>query len=115
MVKNILIVDDRLDDLESMKKILEKENYLVVAVTNETEVLEKIAEKVFDLIILDIIMPHSGYDLLKTLKKKLGHKSKIAYISIVPKQDVKMDGADGFIQKPFSNEDFITNVRSLLK
>ena len=29
MVKNILIVDDNLDDLQEMKKILEKEKYIV--------------------------------------------------------------------------------------
>lgn len=51
MVKNILIVDDRLDDLESMEKILEKENYKVWTATSEGEVIEKITKKVFDLIL----------------------------------------------------------------
>lgn len=115
MVKNILIVDDELDDLSSMKKILEKENYKVETASSEGDVLGKIIEKIFDLIILDLIMPRSGYDLAKLLRRKLGHKSKIVYVSIVPKQEVTMAGADGFIQKPFSNEDFIIKVRSLLK
>ncbi len=60
-------------------------------------------------------MPTSGYEIIKKLREKVGHKSKIAYVSILPKSDVNMKGADGFIQKPFSNQDFINGVKVLLK
>ena len=60
-------------------------------------------------------MPTSGYEIIKKLREKAGHRSKIAYVSILPKSDVNMSDADGFIQKPFKNEDFLAGVKSLLR
>jgi len=46
-------------------------------------------------------MPISGYELLIHLKEKTP-ASKIAFVTILPKQEVDMSDVDGFIQKPFS-------------
>ncbi|MBI1935892.1 hypothetical protein HYS31_05615 [Candidatus Woesearchaeota archaeon] len=74
----------------------------------------KIDKNVFDLILIDILMPESGYDLLRLLKEKLGQITKYVYVSIIPKHDANMKDIDGFIQKPFSNEDFIAEVERVL-
>lgn len=115
MVKQILVVDDTPDDLGAMKNILRKEGYRVETAMNEEETLEKIGKNTFDLVLLDILMPVSGYKLFKAIRKKVSSGSKIVCASIVPRQDVDMNNIDGFIQKPFSNEDFIGSVKSILK
>ena len=65
----------------------------------------------FDLILIDIRMPIlTGYDLLTMLKEKLNNNPKIMYVSIVPEQEIILEDADGFIQKPFSPEIFISKI-----
>ena len=115
MVKNILMVDDEFDDLETMKNILSGEGYAVKTATNGAQALDLLTGNGFDLVLLDIRMPTlSGYDLLRLLRERLNHKAKMIYISIVPKGDVDMDDADGFVQKPFSPKKLIAEVKKIL-
>ena len=39
----------------------------------------------------------------------------MVYVSIVPKQEIDMTDVDGFIQKPFSPESFLSVVKKALK
>ena len=111
----ILIVDDAKDDLESMGVILEKNGYKVTTAGNGADALELLNGNGFDLILIDIMMPTlSGYDLLRLLRERLNHHVKLVYVSIVPKQDVSMADADGFIQKPFSEETFVGVIENAL-
>ncbi len=97
-----------------MKQILKKEGYKVEIALDGEGAIQKINKNVFDLILIDILMPESGYDLLRLLREKLGHKIRIEYVTIVPKQDVKMKDIDGIIQKPFSNERLLEEVKKLV-
>ena len=112
MPKNILIVDDEIEDLNTMKTILEKKNYKVTIVSNGTEALKFLTGNGFDLILIDIKMPAlSGYDLLRLVREKFNHNSKMVYVSIVPEKEVIMTDIDGFIQKPFSPESLLKGVK----
>ena len=116
MVKKILIIDDDSNDLETMKLVLEKEKYNVLAVDNGATALDIIQKDKLNLILIDIKMPTlSGYDLLRLMRARLNHHVKIAYVSIVPKSDVDMADIDGFIQKPFMPAGLIKEVKRLLK
>ena len=115
MAKKILAVDDIFDDLDSIRKILQKEGYEVTTATNGAQALDLLTGNGFDLILIDIKMPTlSGFDLLRLLRERLNHKAKMVYVSIVPEKDVAMDDVDGFIQKPFSPETFIKKVKEVL-
>ena len=116
MVKKILIVDDDLNDLETMKLILEKEKYKVTTADNGADALDSVINGRPDLILIDIKMPTlSGYDLLRLLRERLNHHVKIAYASIVPKCDVDLTDIDGFVQKPFMPAILIKEVKKILK
>jgi CheY-like chemotaxis protein len=116
MAKKILIVDDDLNDLETMKIVLEKEKYNVKTADNGSDALDFLKKDGFDLILIDIKMPTlSGYDLLRLLREKLNHKVKMIYISIVPKSDVDLSDIDGFVQKPFMPANLIKEVKKVLK
>lgn len=115
-MKKILIVDDNFDDLNSAKKIIDKGGYKTETATNGAQALDLIQNDKPDMVLVDIKMPTlSGYDLLKLLREKLNHKVKLIYFSIVPKNEVDMADADGFIQKPFSPKGLILEIKKAMK
>ena len=115
MTKNILIVDDEIEDLNTMKTILEKKGYKVTTVSDGTEALGLLTGNGFNLILMDIRMPElSGYDLLRLLREKINHNAKMIYVSIVPEKEIDMTDIDGFIQKPFSPKSLLEGVNKVL-
>ena len=63
----LLWVDDEIEMLRAHLIFLEKKNYDVVTVSNGTDAIEKCQHEVFDLILLDEMMP--GISGLETLQK----------------------------------------------
>ena len=55
--QKILIVDDELDTLIPLKRVLEAEDYLVVEASSGMEAIEKARSAHPDLILLDLMMP----------------------------------------------------------
>lgn len=108
MSAKILIIDD--DDLvsASLKKVLVKIGYDVVACLNAGEAEQIITQFQPDIILLDIYLTtHNGIDILRTLKKKF---AAIPVIMITGYADVKMavtaikSGAFDFLLKPIDLE-----------
>ncbi|MEE4356488.1 MAG: response regulator [Desulfococcaceae bacterium] len=65
---SIMVVDDEKDFQETLVKRLEKRNIDTIGVGSGEEALEKMKEKRFDVIILDIKMP-GGMDGIQTLRE----------------------------------------------
>ena len=116
MRKNVLVVDDNYDDLDFVKKILDKEGYDVTAATNGAKAMDALSSGVnFNLILIDIKMPTlSGYDLLRLIRERLNHSAKMLYISVVKKKNVDMNDVDGFIQKPVSAARLVKEVKRVI-
>jgi len=115
LAKNVLVVDDAPEDLEAMKGLLQAAGYGVTSVSDGAKAMDALKDANFDLILIDIRMPTlSGYDLSRLLRQKLNSKVKLIYVSIVPKHDVMMESVDGFVQKPFSPENFTNAVKTVL-
>jgi len=114
--KKILVVDDDFSDLRAMKMALEKEGYEVLAASNGRQALELLDKNEFALVLLDIRMPEiSGYELLRLFKARLDGSLKIAFVSILPQREVNMQDVDGFVQKPFSPESLLAQVKKIIK
>ncbi len=112
MAKNILVVDDEADALETMKMLLESEGYEVSAASDGHHALDLIAKQHFDMILLDIKMPGlSGHELRKLILEKITYHVPILFVTIVPKHEVDVKLVDGFIQKPFEREAFLAEVK----
>ncbi|MHB9070145.1 MAG: response regulator [Sedimentisphaerales bacterium] len=118
--ENILIVDDEEDVLELVRYNLEKEGYTVHTATCGEDALKKVASKLPDLIILDLMLP--GIDGL-TICKKLKAESKTQNTPVImltaksEESDVVTGleiGADDYITKPFSPKVLIARIRRLL-
>ena len=115
-MKKILIVDDEKDIRTNIKAILTDENYLTDTAENSDQTLELVKKDNFDLIILDVWLNDSaldGIELLKTLKTSY---KDIPVIIISGHGNIQMaveaikEGAQEFIEKPFSSERLILSV-----
>ena len=115
MTQKIMIVDDNASDLASMKQLLEKEGYTVDGFDEGASALDAMEDGGYVLALIDLQMPVlSGYDLLQLIKQKDVNGVKLAFVSVVPKSKVSMEGVDGFIQKPFSEDEFVKQVKKII-
>lgn len=116
MKKTVMVVDDERDVRESVKTVLEKEGYKVVAAVDGDDCLQKLQKQKVDLVLLDIMMP--GTHVKEVVKKIRG--PKIAYLSVVrvseaEKEDLfKTNKISDFIEKPFNIKDLIFRVKKLI-
>jgi diguanylate cyclase (GGDEF)-like protein len=120
--KNIMIVDDESEVVESVKQILHKAGYNNFTSANDGEqTLELIKKKVPDLIILDMKMPHmSGYEVIGRLKEDTATKD--IPILIMTGYKVEIERLSEYIKKkaipvlskPFDEDQLIKLVDYLL-
>jgi DNA-binding NarL/FixJ family response regulator len=118
MIK-ILIADDHAIVRRGLKQILEDTPNIVVADEASTgkEVLEKISEKEYDVVVLDISLPDkSGLDILKQLKSQKP-KLPVLVLSIYPEEQyaerVLKIGASGYLTKESAPEELITAIKKV--
>ena len=71
MTKRILLVDDEVDIIFTMKDILEEERFKVDTFNDPTIALESYRSNFYDLVILDIKMPKmDGFELYTKIREK---------------------------------------------
>jgi sigma-B regulation protein RsbU (phosphoserine phosphatase) len=116
--ERIMIVEDEPDTRFILNKLLEKENYEILAVANGVEALEKIDEFSPKIIVADWTMPQmDGLELCDRIKQMKKHKS-VYYIMLTARSAVKdrvkgLDvGADDFLLKPTENQELLARIRS---
>ncbi|MBM3310870.1 MAG: response regulator [Candidatus Aminicenantes bacterium] len=105
----ILVVDDELTVCKSIRQALVQETYEVEMALSGEEALRKEAEKHYDVLIVDLMMPGlSGMDLLKSLKAQ-DPDSKIIMVTGYPTMKNTVQamqlGAFDFLPKPFLPSD----------
>jgi len=125
-IAKILLVDDDVDFVESMKTILESKPYEVVVAYEGDEGLRKAREEMPDLILLDIIMPiKDGFTAAEQLKKD-PQLSKIPTVMLtsfsarrgettIPVSRGYTLDAEDYIDKPISPQELLTTVEKYLK
>lgn len=115
----ILIVEDEFKLAEALAKILAKNRYIADIATDGHEGLDKASTGIYDLILLDIMLPRlSGLQILRRLRS-LGIKTPV--ILLTAKDDTQdkvagLDaGADDYITKPFSSDELLARIRALFR
>ena len=116
--KRILVVDDEKKIVDIVKAYLEKEGYQVIIAYDGKSALELAKNQSPDLIILDLMLPEvSGWDVCRELRKK----SNVPIIMLtardeVPDKIVGLElGADDYVTKPFSPNEVVSRVRTVLR
>ena len=120
-MKKVLIVDDEQDIVESLKFVLEAEEYECYTAFNGEDGLKTAKEIIPDLIILDIIMPKmNGYKISRLLKFDSKYKDiPIIMLTARSQEEDKLigeeTGANEYITKPFDLDFVVEKVNEYLK
>lgn len=115
----ILLVDDSLEVLETLKMLLEMEDAQVIAFDRPAEALDAAKSMRFDLIISDLGMPvMTGHELMSALRELPLVKDvpAIALTGYGANSDIQKSRQSGFDQhlgKPVSYDNLIETIESL--
>jgi DNA-binding response OmpR family regulator len=114
---HVLIVEDEKKMAELLKKGLEEENHSVSLAFDGRDALEMAQSSEYDAIVLDLMLPGiDGFEVARRLRKG-GNKTPILVLTArdtVPDVVKGLDiGADDYMTKPFSFEEFLARLRSV--
>ena len=113
---SVLIIDDEAEIRESLQTLLEMEGYEVETAATGQQGLNRIGQRAFDLILLDLALPdRNGLDILADMHTQDPGLSVImitAYGTVENAVKAMQSGAANFIQKPWDNEKLLADVRA---
>ncbi|MDI6713606.1 MAG: response regulator transcription factor [Thermodesulfovibrio sp.] len=121
MNEKILIVEDEKEIADLMAYTLKKENFDVTVALDGETALQKLREKSFDLVLLDLMLPKiQGLEICKIIRNN-PKMQKTGIIIVTAKgeeydriTDLEM-GADDYITKPFSPRELLARIKAILR
>lgn len=118
-MSKILIVEDEPAMLQGLKDNLEFESYLVDTAAEGQAGLDKILQNSYDLVLLDVMLPHlSGFDVCKAARSK-GVQTPIILLTAKGEDIDKVLGlelgADDYITKPFNLRELLARIKAILR
>lgn len=120
MGKHVLIAEDEPHLVESLTFILGRAGFEVTTALDGEAALQKIWAAAPDLVILDVMLPKvNGFDILKKIRASDTLKSLpvIVLTAKGQRQDratAEEIGANLFLTKPFSNNEVVQAVKTLI-
>jgi CheY-like chemotaxis protein len=114
MQQNILVVDDEAIARRFMERALTEAGYRVMLANDGEQALELIrtTRRKIALVVTDLVMPGMGGHAFALEVGKLPSPPPVLYISAYEKPQGDM--AKRFLQKPFTTDELIGAVRSLI-
>jgi len=117
--KNILLVEDDQNFGDVLRSYLEMHDYGVELAKDGEEGLSKFNKGIYDLCILDVMMPKKdGFTLAKEIRETNKDIPLIFLTAKSLKEDVLEGfkiGADDYITKPFNSEELLLRVQAILR
>ena len=116
----VLVIDDSKTIRRSAENLLTKEGYDVITATDGFDALAKIADTRPEIIFVDIMMPRlDGYQTCALIKNN--SEFKTTPVVMLSSKDGLFDrakgrivGSDQYITKPFSREELLGTIRTLV-
>lgn len=121
MGTDILIVEDEPAIVESLSFILSRSGWKVDVVRDGERVLEAARKIRPRVMVLDLMLPNkSGFEILKALRADKFLRSTQVLILTARSQQYDRQAAldlqaDGFLTKPYANDEVVAAVRALLE
>jgi two-component system response regulator ResD len=117
-VTHVLVVDDEPMVREVLARYLEADGFAVTTAGDGADALERFAERVPDLVLLDLMLPRiDGFEVLERMRLA----ARVPVIMITARGEetdrvVGLDlGADDYVTKPFSPREVVARVRAVLR
>ena len=115
----VLIIEDEYNLADVISESLKKEKYQVDIRTDGEEGYFDALTGIYDLIILDVMLPHmNGFDILKGLREET-MESKVIMLTAKSELSDKLNGfskgANDYLAKPFHIEELLARVNAQLK
>lgn len=118
MKQKIVVIDDDVELCDLIKRYLEMECYDVTLRHDGESGLKECRKSDYVLIVLDVMLPlRNGFEILSMLRKE----SDVPVLMLTAK-DGEVDkvtglrmGADDYLTKPFSMNEFVARVQSLIR
>jgi len=115
----ILVVEDDKGTARFIKKGLSEEGFMADAISGGEEGLFMATTEIYDLIILDVMLPEiNGFEVLKAIRQK-GVSTPVLFLTA---KDEKEDiihgldlGADDYLVKPFAFAELLARIRAVLR
>lgn len=118
MSAKILVVDDEPLYLRLLEESLKLEKYVVLKADNGQDAVKIVSKEDPDLVVMDVMMPDmDGFSACKLIRE-FSDVPIIMLTSKAAERDRVMGldlGADDYIVKPFSGEEFLARVRAALR
>lgn len=117
MTRRILLVDDELAILLTMKAILEMNGFVVETATSAREAKQKLSVGPFDMVITDMRMEQSasGFEVISAARSQ-AYNPATAILTAYPNMgsDWRAQGADSLLIKPMNTNDLLRQIEALL-
>jgi adenylate cyclase len=115
----ILLVDDELDTLRLVCRILQADGYHVIEAKDGKEAITLYEEEHPDVILLDIIIPHiDGVRVLRMIRER-DQQIGIIMVSALNSERLTIDcmqaGADDYVVKPFQLREIRSRIKQVLE
>src|SRR5215471_11135063 len=118
-MSRVLIIEDEPGLVMALTQRLSSEGYAVEMAADGNEGLARGTDEAFDLIILDLMLPHkSGFDVCRDLRQR-GINTPIIMLTargqVVDRVVGLKLGADDYLTKPFAMMELLARIEALLR
>jgi DNA-binding response OmpR family regulator len=117
MKRRILLVDDELAILLTLKAVLEMHGFEVETAASAREAKQKLSSGTFEMVITDMRMESesSGFEVIRAARRQ-AYNPATAILTAYPNQDGdwKSTGAQSLLVKPMNTGDLLRQIEALL-
>lgn len=114
VLKRVMVVDDDIETLDFLTRLLTKSGYEVVAFDNAFDAFEELLTKTYPVVLSDILMPgKSGQEFIRDVLDLVKGSQIVlmtAYSSVDRVLDAYQEGASDYLLKPFDDYDEVISV-----